>query len=293
MQTLKRLVRKFGIVVLVMLVTNLAVADTVTYFHNDISGSPLAATDGSGNLLWKENYKPYGEKLSQAAPIGSNKIGFHGKAFDDDTGLSYMGARYYDPVLGRFMGMDPVDFQENNLHSFNRYTYVNNNPYKYVDPNGEYAFLIAPVIYALTALAGAVTVSSALSGGSGDQLSGDPGSVGTFGNDIDSTAKLSSGNVFQESSSDSDADKLRDGQIEHGDKRAEEAKTDASRQVGDRNKVVENGKRYVDSDTGHDVHVSGNRVVITNESGDIVSNFVNSRKNTNNRVVNGKWVPKD
>lgn len=87
-----------------------------------MSGSPLAATDAAGNLLWKENYKPDGEKLNQAAPSTSNKIGFHGKAFDDDTGLSYMGARYYDPVLGRFMGIDPVDFQEDNLHSFNRYT---------------------------------------------------------------------------------------------------------------------------------------------------------------------------
>ncbi|WP_404823776.1 RHS repeat domain-containing protein [Pseudomonas capsici] len=132
-------------------------ADTVTYFHNDISGSPLAATDASGNLLWKENYKPYGEKLNQAAPSGSNKIGFHGKAFDDDTGLSYMGARYYDPMLGRFMGVDPVDFQEDSLHSFNRYTFANNNPYKYVDPNGEFAFLAIPVIQFAVAAVAAVS----------------------------------------------------------------------------------------------------------------------------------------
>ncbi|EGH24957.1 hypothetical protein PSYMO_27274 [Pseudomonas amygdali pv. mori str. 301020] len=142
MQALKRMVRQVGIVMLAMLATHTAVAETVTYFHNDISGSPLAATDGSGNLLWKENYKPYGEKLNEAAPSDSNKIGFHGKAFDDETGLSYMGARYYDPVIGRFMGVDPVAFQEENLHSFNRYTFVNNNPYKFVDPDGEYADLV-------------------------------------------------------------------------------------------------------------------------------------------------------
>jgi hypothetical protein len=35
------------------------------------------------------------------------------------------------------MGVDPVGFQENNLHSFNRYVYANNNPYKYVDPDGK------------------------------------------------------------------------------------------------------------------------------------------------------------
>ena len=61
------------------------------------------------------------------------------KPFDNQTGLSYMGARYYDPVIGRFMGVDPVGFQENNIHSFNRYAYANNNPYKFVDPDGRQA----------------------------------------------------------------------------------------------------------------------------------------------------------
>jgi hypothetical protein len=42
-------------------------------------------------------------------------------------------------VLGRFMGVDNVQFKEKNLHSFNRYAYGNNNPYKYVDPDGNYA----------------------------------------------------------------------------------------------------------------------------------------------------------
>ena len=142
MHTLKTLLRKASIVMLAMLVTHAAVGETITYFHNDISGTPLGASDANGTLLWRENYKPYGDKLNQHAPSGSNKIGFHGKAYDDDTGLSYMGARYYDPMLGRFMGVDPVDFQEDNLHSFNRYAYVNNNPYKFVDPTGEYADLV-------------------------------------------------------------------------------------------------------------------------------------------------------
>ncbi len=50
-----------------------------------------------------------------------------------------MGARYYNPALGRFMAMDPVGFQEGNIHSHNRYTYANNNPYKFVDPDGREA----------------------------------------------------------------------------------------------------------------------------------------------------------
>jgi len=50
-----------------------------------------------------------------------------------------MQARYYDPVIGRFYSNDPVGWTpENPVMSFNRYLYVNNNPYKYTDPNGEY-----------------------------------------------------------------------------------------------------------------------------------------------------------
>lgn len=158
MDALKMLGTKLGAAVLALAMSTTAIADTITYFHNDISGSPLAATDSAGNLLWKENYKPYGEKLSKSAASVGNKIGFHGKAYDDGTGLSYMGARYYDPVLGRFMGVDPVGVDPNNLHSFNRYAYTNNNPYKFVDPDGREAIStdsrnnksIASMINALT-----------------------------------------------------------------------------------------------------------------------------------------------
>ena len=49
-----------------------------------------------------------------------------------------MQARYYDPVIGRFYSNDPVGYtSENPVMSFNRYMYVNNNPYKYTDPDSE------------------------------------------------------------------------------------------------------------------------------------------------------------
>ena len=63
-----------------------------------------------------------------------------------------MGARYYHPVLGRFTGVDPVGFLEESIHSHNRYAYANNNPYKYVDPDGQFPFLIPLAIYAIGAL---------------------------------------------------------------------------------------------------------------------------------------------
>jgi hypothetical protein len=51
-----------------------------------------------------------------------------------------MQARYYDPVIGRFYSNDPASFS--NIHNFNRYAYANNNPYKFVDPDGNNALLL-------------------------------------------------------------------------------------------------------------------------------------------------------
>ena len=114
-----------------------ASAQTVTYFHNDAFGTPVLATDANGNVVWKENYRPYGERLNNPSAEAGNAIGFTGKPFDPTTGLSYMGARYYNPMLGRFMGVDPAPGNVGDLHSFNRYAYANNNPYKFVDPDGR------------------------------------------------------------------------------------------------------------------------------------------------------------
>ena len=99
----------------------------------------LVATDATGNVIWKENYRPYGERTVKAPAAADNGLWFTGKPAEEETGLSYIGARYYSPVLGRFMGVDPADLSESNVHSFNRYAYGNNNPVKFVDRNGMWA----------------------------------------------------------------------------------------------------------------------------------------------------------
>ena len=115
--------------------------EKVTYFHLDALGSPVVATNESGEVIWREDFKPYGEKLINDEAARDNNQWYTGKPHDDDTGLTYFGARYYDPVIGRFMGMDAVGVKEGNHHSFNRYAYANNNPYRFVDPDGNFAIL--------------------------------------------------------------------------------------------------------------------------------------------------------
>jgi len=118
---------------------NVFAATEIIYYHNDALGSPVAATDENGDVIWTEDYAPYGEKLSDDMEAIIEKVGYTGHRYDNDTGLVYAGARMYDPSLGRFIGIDPVGAMAavNNPVMFNRYAYGNNNPYKYVDPDGE------------------------------------------------------------------------------------------------------------------------------------------------------------
>ncbi len=102
-------------------------------------GGKLVAKEGAGVTSQNSimNYKPFGDSVEAA----KDEVGYTGHKFDTDLGLSYMQARYYDPVIGRFYSNDPVDaltfIQKGNVQGFNRYAYANNNPYKYTDPNGE------------------------------------------------------------------------------------------------------------------------------------------------------------
>ena len=145
--------------VLLCLVSSLLYADTsVIYYHNNALGSPVATTDESGTVIWREDYAPYGKKLSNELEANIEKVGYTGHRYDSETGLVYAGARMYDPELGRFMGVDPVNAQAalDNPVMFNRYAYGNNNPYKYVDPDGEFA---VPIIIIAAFFIGDIALS--------------------------------------------------------------------------------------------------------------------------------------
>jgi RHS repeat-associated protein len=104
------------------------------FVHTDGLGSPVARTNAAKSVVSRTRYEPYGLTATGTVPT---TIGFTGHVNDADTGLVYMQQRYYDPVAARFMSTDPVLTDADTGGSFNRYAYVNNNPYKYVDPDGR------------------------------------------------------------------------------------------------------------------------------------------------------------
>ena len=108
----------------------------IHYYHPDALGSPVAATDEGGNILWKEIYAPFGERILKQAANGQGR-GHTGHYQDETTGFVYAGARYYDPLIGRFLAIDPVDADPEDQRKFNRYAYGANSPYLYVDRDGR------------------------------------------------------------------------------------------------------------------------------------------------------------
>jgi len=121
---------------------------TVLYYHHDFRGDPVVVTKETGEIQWIESYRAYGsaEPRVSSAGIGfgdnasenhSSRLGYTGHEKDSTSGLTYMKARYYDGLTGRFLSNDPVGFNTANPMSFNRYSYGNNNPLKYVDPDGR------------------------------------------------------------------------------------------------------------------------------------------------------------
>ena len=131
------------------------------FYHNDALGSPIIATDEEGSVLWREAYSPYGSRLlnesrekdcnaGSCVPLESiwdEKQWYTGKLEETRTGIQYFGARWYEPELGRFLSVDPVQFRDENPFSFNRYAYANGNPYKYVDPDGRDSITVTGTIH--------------------------------------------------------------------------------------------------------------------------------------------------
>ncbi len=106
---------------------------TTTWLHRDHLQSVRAITNAVGGILDRANYRPFGEQLGFATAVESK--GYIGERHDDETGLMYLHARYYDPVLARFVQADPMDPTGAGV-GVNRYAYAGNSPILFLDPFG-------------------------------------------------------------------------------------------------------------------------------------------------------------
>ncbi|NJP12288.1 MAG: hypothetical protein HC866_24795 [Leptolyngbyaceae cyanobacterium RU_5_1] len=99
--------------------------------------------------------------------------------------------------------------------------------------------------------------------------------------------------LMVESGSSNEESRRIEGKTDHSETRSQEAQQgDTHRQVGDVSRVVREGRHFRDTETGYDVYVRGDRVVIVNPAtNQQVTQFKNSRANTQKRIESGKWRP--
>jgi len=104
------------------------------YYHPDHLGSSSYITNLDGEVVQHIEYVPFGEVfIEERNNIWNTPYLFNAKEFDEETGLYYYGARYYDPRLSLWISTDPLEEFYPNITS---YTYCHNNPIILIDPSG-------------------------------------------------------------------------------------------------------------------------------------------------------------
>lgn len=125
----------------------LATTPQVSYLTQDHLGSPRVITDETGEVKDRKDFAAFGDETITAArsinlgytnPADELREGYTGYEKDSESGLDFAQARYYNPTHGRFTSVDPMTASATirNPQTFNRYSYVLNSPYKFVDPLG-------------------------------------------------------------------------------------------------------------------------------------------------------------
>jgi RHS repeat-associated protein len=108
---------------------------SLRFHHVDGLGSVRLLTDSAGYVTDRFSYDGYGKQKAREGSSYSSRR-FRGEEYDNDTGLYYLRARYYDPETGRFLTGDPWKGDQKSPLSLNRYIYANASPLDFHDPTG-------------------------------------------------------------------------------------------------------------------------------------------------------------
>ena len=106
---------------------------------HDVQGNIIRLIDiATREVISIDGFDPYGKGLPNNAPTAWI---FSGKHYDAEADLVYFGSRYYSPELRQWLTPDPL------MQTSNPYQYCLDNPFSYVDPNGEWAFTLLTVAW--------------------------------------------------------------------------------------------------------------------------------------------------
>ena len=107
------------------------------YYHPDHLGSSSYITNLNGEVVQHIEYVPFGEVfIEERNNIWNTPYLFNAKEFDEETGLYYYGARYYEPRVSLWISTDPMQEKTSNITT---YAYCINNPVAYIDHDGKFS----------------------------------------------------------------------------------------------------------------------------------------------------------
>lgn len=130
-----------------------AVRPATFYFHPDFVGSTSWITDRAGQVYEHLEYFPFGDSWREERGDSTPRqqldqyFRYTGKPYDEETGLTYFGARYYDSRKARWLSVDNLARLLNegavkNPDELSVYSYGRNNPLGFVDPDGEQSIIV-------------------------------------------------------------------------------------------------------------------------------------------------------
>jgi RHS repeat-associated protein len=112
------------------------VDNTLSYVLGDQLGSASTVLDSAGNKTAETRYYPFGETRVSTGSMPTDRL-FTGQRAMEDLGIYFYNARFYDPLIGRFLSADTVVPGAGNSQSYDRYAYSLGNPIIYIDPSGH------------------------------------------------------------------------------------------------------------------------------------------------------------
>ncbi len=108
-----------------------------SYYHNDKQMTVRLLTDSAQNTTDTYIFDAFGILLQRTGSTLNNYL-FSGEQYDPNVGFYYLRARYYNPVNGRFISMDPWQGNIFEPYTLHKYVYAYNNPLNYIDPTGKF-----------------------------------------------------------------------------------------------------------------------------------------------------------
>lgn len=113
------------------------------YYHYNAHGDVIAITDDTGNIVVRYTYDAWGNAQKQVTSGQAdikNPFTYAGYMQDDETGMYYLIARYYNPTHGVFLSTDPDAGDDDDPITQNGYAYGDNNPISLIDSDGNRGF---------------------------------------------------------------------------------------------------------------------------------------------------------